>query len=156
MTIYSKASFRTHCRDPEFVSISAHNFESCLFFQNPRSLVLWTCFRPGAKGAQKLSVSELGIPNCQTWVEMRLEWTIWGSSTVKMIVRVPGAFLDHSRALKPSTNMKKCYKSIVKTTHKFSFNPKKIHLSRGSYCTCATLDKQNRLRRALAVDSVQP
>ena len=41
---------------------------------------------------------------CQNWFEMGLEWTIWGIETRKMIVRVPGAFLDHSRTPKPPKN----------------------------------------------------
>ena len=54
----------------------------------------------------------------QNWVEMGLEWTIWGIETGKMIVRVPGAFLDHSRTpktKKTTTTIKKKVPKMART-----------------------------------------
>ena len=48
----------------------------------------------------------------QSWIEMGLELTIWGVETGKMSVRVPGAFLDHSRTPKTSKNDKKSSKNL--------------------------------------------
>ena len=69
---------------------------------------------------------------CQNWVEMGLEWSIWGIKGTKMIVRAPRTVLDHSRPPKTKKNSKnrQNHPKLIKNRQKI---PLSIPLLGGPY-----------------------